>query len=368
MEEVYITIIGAGVVGLAIAAELSKKYKNIIVLEKNSSFGQEISSRNSEVIHSGIYYPNNYLKAKLCVEGRKLLYEYCKKYSIPHLKIGKLIVATNTDEEKQLKELYNNGFKNGVEDIKIIDKKEILKLEPNVKGTMAIFSPQTGIIDSHSLMKSLYFNAKSNEVLFSFESEVNYIEKTKGGYIIGIKNSDYKFCSKIVINSAGLNSDNIAKIAGINIETCGYKLVYCKGSYFAYNKKSPVRKLIYPLPHNDLKGLGIHATLNLAWRLRFGPDTEYIDKIDYNVDYKKIDHFYNNAIKLINGLEKENFTPDTSGIRPKIKGTGIKDYIINDEIEKGLYGFINLIGIESPGLTSCLAIANYVKKIIEKYD
>lgn len=188
--------------------------------------------------------------------------------------------------------------------------------------------------------------------------------RKKAGYLIGIKNDDYKFISKVVINSAGLYSDHIAELAGINVDSAGYRLKYCKGSYFSYAKKSPVKMLVYPVPHKDLTGLGVHATLDLGGRLRFGPDTEYIDAIDYKVDVDKRDIFYKGASKIINGLEKELFVPDMCGIRPKIKGEGIKDFIIRHENEIGLEGFVNLMGIESPGLTASLSIAKYVKGVV----
>lgn len=365
MDKVNITIIGAGVIGLAIAAELSKKYSEIIVLEKHDKFGQETSSHNSEVIHSGIYYPADSLKASLCVEGVELLYEYCEKHAIPHSRLGKLIVATNEDETGRLAELYNTGTQNGVRNLSIIGKEEIGRREPNVNAISALYSPNTGIVDSHSLMESFYKAASAADVLFSFDSDVDLIEKAESGYLMGIKEDEYKFSSEIVINSAGLYSDYIAELAGIDIDNAGYRLRYCKGSYFSYAKKPPVKMLIYPVPHKDLTGLGTHATLDLGGRLRFGPDIEYIDALDYKVDANKRDVFYEGANKIIKGLEREAFIPDMVGIRPKIKGDGIKDFVIKHETERGMVGFINLIGIESPGLTACLTIAKYVGKIVD---
>ena len=200
MDEVKITIIGAGVVGLAIAAELSQEYDDIVVLEKHDKFGRETSSRNSEVIHSGIYYPPNSLKAKLCVEGAKLLYEYCEKHSISHSRLGKLIIASNEPELADLQELYDTGIHNGVKGLTLIGKDEINKMEPNVKAKAALYSPNTGIIDSHSLMSRLYRFANASGVLFSFNTEVNLIEKQKNAYVVGIKNDSYKFVSSVVIN------------------------------------------------------------------------------------------------------------------------------------------------------------------------
>jgi L-2-hydroxyglutarate oxidase LhgO len=365
MDEIGITIIGAGVIGLAVAAELSVRYDNIVVLERHGTFGQETSSRNSEVIHSGIYYPEGSLKARLCVDGAGYLYEICERYSIPHKKLGKLIVATDESELKTLEELYQKGQRNNVKGLLILNKDNVNKMEPNVKAAAALYSPYTGIVDSHSLMKYFYNMAEDNGVLFAFNSEVNRLDKANNGFVVGIQHDGYQFRTKVVINCAGLLSDYIAKLAGIDIQKNGYELKYCKGSYFSYAKKAPLKMLIYPVPHKDLTGLGVHATLDLGGRLRFGPDTEYIDVIDYKVDVNKRDIFYEGASKIINGLEKDAFIPDMAGIRPKIKGDGIKDFVIKHEDDKGLEGFINLVGIESPGLTASFAIARHVKNTVD---
>lgn len=363
MDEVEVAIIGAGAVGLAIAAELSKKY-NLVVLERHGGFGQETSSRNSEVIHSGIYYLPGSLKARLSVEGLRLLYDLCRKHSIPHKKTGKLIVATDDSEVKGLEGLVENGLKNGVSGLRIIGGKEIASLEPAVTALAAIHSPETGIIDAHSLMKHLFCSAEAGGAVFSFTSEADFISPEKGGYVIGIKGEDYRFFSKWVVNSAGLSSDTIASLPGIDVEAAGYGLSYFKGSYFSYQRKSPVGMLIYPLPEKDLSGLGVHATVDISGRLRFGPDSEPVKTIDYGVDPSKRDAFFERASKFIKGLRKEAFIPDMAGVRPRPKGT--RDFIIRHEAERGLEGFINLIGIESPGLTACLSIGAYVRGLMEE--
>jgi L-2-hydroxyglutarate oxidase LhgO len=366
MDKVKITVIGAGVIGLAIAAELSTKYDNIVVLEKHDAFGQETSSRNSEVIHSGIYYSEGSLKARLCVEGAEQLYNICNKHSIPYKRLGKLIVATEQSEFKILEELYKKGQKNNVKGLVIMDESDIKVTEPNTTAIAALYSPNTGIIDSHSLMKHFYNMAQGNGVLFAFNSEVNRLDREKDGFVIGIRQENYQFKSKLVINCAGLSSDYIAKLGGIDIQESSYKLKYCKGSYFSYAKPSPVKMLIYPVPHEELAGLGVHATLDLGGRLRFGPDVEYIEDIDYKVDANKKERFYKAALKIIPGLEKDAFVPDMAGVRPKLSGPNekAKDFIIRDETEKGFGGLINLIGIESPGLTASPAIAKHVQNIV----
>jgi len=369
MDQVNITIIGAGVVGLAIASELSGHYDNIVVLEKHDKFGQETSSRNSEVIHSGIYYPEKSLKASLCVAGAAMLYEICERHAIPHKKIGKIIIATEELEVSMLEDLFKKGLRNGVSGLKLLDEKETVTLEPNTNAIASLYSPSTGIIDSHSLMKHFHNKAEDNGVVFAFNSDVVQLENNNNSFIIGVKQDKYKIKSKIVINCAGLRSDYVAELAGINTEKESYKLKYCKGSYFSYAKPSPVKMLVYPVPHEDLVGLGVHATLDMGGKLRFGPDTEYINDIAYKFDNNKMDDFYRGAVKIIPNLEKSAFTPDMVGIRPKLSGPGEKarDFIIRHEADKGLDGLINLIGIESPGLTASPAIANMVKNIASNY-
>ncbi len=364
MADFSVIVIGAGVIGLSIACKLSHKIKDLLVIEKNPLFGMETSSRNSEVIHAGIYYPEGSLKAKLCVEGRKKLYEFLEKHNLPYKKTGKLIVAKK-DEKEKLIDLYHRGIANGVEGLKIIEKDKVKEMEPSVKADMAIYSRETGIFDSHSFMKALYHNAKKNGAIFAFGQEVSQIEKKDSSYYICNQKGE-KVSATILINSAGLYSDKVASMLGIDIEKENYKISFCKGDYFYYAKRSPVEKLIYPLPHEGLKGLGVHATIDLSGRLKFGPDAYFVDKIDYSVDENKRDFFYDNASIIIDGLEKEYLFPDTSGIRPKLKGQGVRDFIIKDESDKGLSGFINLIGIESPGLTASLAIGEYVSNLVLK--
>jgi len=368
MEKVQATIIGAGVIGLAIAAELSSRCDNIVVLERHDTFGRETSSRNSEVIHSGIYYPEGSLKAQLCVDGAEQLYAICNKYSIPYKRLGKLIVATEPAEIETLEGLYRKGLKNGAKELAIIDRKDIDKIEPNTSAIAALYSPDTGIVDSHSLMKHFYKTAEDNGVIFAFNSEVERLDKENDGFVICVKQEHYQFKSQVVINCSGLSSDYIAELAGIDIQKNNYKLKYCKGSYFSYAKPSPVKMLVYPVPHEELTGLGVHATLDLTGRLRFGPDAEYIDNIDYRVDAHKGERFYEAALKIIPKLEKGAFVPDMAGIRPKLSGPNekAKDFIIKEETEKGLQGLINLVGIESPGLTASPSIAKMVTAIVSR--
>jgi L-2-hydroxyglutarate oxidase LhgO len=369
VEKIDITVLGAGVIGLAIARELSKTCKDIFVLEKNLSFGQEISSRNSEVIHTGIYYPKDSLKTKTCIEGRHLIYEFCAKNRTAHKKTGKLIVAINDSEVKDLEKIFKQGLENGVDDLRLLSKDEIKELEPNVQAQAAIYSPSTGIFNSHDFMKELIFQFESNGGNIAYDTEVVGIDKINGGFEVSVKNTNdsiFKFSTRIFINSAGLNSDKIAGMVGLAKDE--YKLKYCKGDYFRAhsNKAKLINRLVYPVPKNDRAGLGIHATLDLAGSLRFGPDDEYVDRIDYNINPSKREIFYQSIYKFLPFMQPDDLTADMSGIRPKLQGPGdnFRDFIIRDEADQGLAGFINLIGIESPGLTASLSIARIVKNMV----
>jgi L-2-hydroxyglutarate oxidase LhgO len=375
MEEIGITIVGAGVIGLNIAAELSSAYKDIFVIEKDYSFGQETSSRNSEVIHAGIYYPEDSLKARTCVEGNRTLYEICQENNIPHRRIGKIIVAVAEEELEDLERLRYNGRNCGVEGLRIISRKELGVLEPNVEGIAGLFSPNTGIIDTHRLMEYFLQRAKDNGAQVAYNTEVRAIERINSGYKISVKDAqgeNFSFKTKILINSAGLNSDVLASLVGIDIDSSNYRLKYSKGQYFrvANKKANLIRHLIYPVPKPKSASLGIHATLDLGGGLRLGPDDEYIprDNPDYSVDDQRRGVFYQAIRDFLPFIGLNDLSPDIAGIRPKLQGENedFRDFIISDESDKGFPGFINLIGIESPGLTGSPVIAKYVKEIIEK--
>ena len=370
MEKVEITIIGAGVIGLACAAELSKTFDEVIVMEKYPSFGQETSSRNSEVIHAGIYYPPGSLKAKLCLEGKKLLYDYCREHAIHHKMIGKLVVATNTNEARQLEKLFHNGSKNGVNDLRLLSRKEIQKMEPHINASSALYSPSTGIFDTHAFMKSLESEAKSRGVIVAYATECIGLITSKDGFTITVKDEkegDFRFCTHILINASGLHADKIAKSAGIDRHD--YTLKYCKGDYFRvhHNKGRYISHLIYPTPAQDSVSLGIHTALDLAGGLRLGPDAEYVDRIDYAIDDSKKESFYQRCHFFLPFIDVEDLSADTSGIRAKLQGPGenFRDFIIKEESDQGIPGLVNLVGIDSPGLTSALSIAKQVKNSIQ---
>ena len=366
MDKAAITIIGAGVVGLAVAAELSLKCRDVVVLEKHDRFGRETSSRNSEVIHAGIYYPKGSLKSLLCREGAERLYGFCDAFRIPHRKLGKVIIATSPEELATLEDVFKRGAVNDVPDLAMLDAGDLRRLEPHTNGIAAVSSPRTGIVDSHALMTCLYKSAMDRSVTFAFNSELDWLSREKDHFVAGVKEGRYRFQSRVVINAAGLQSDRVAGTAGLDVEKLAYRIKPCKGSYFCYQKPSPVKMLVYPVPHEELAGLGVHATLDMGMRLRFGPDVEYVDEIDYRVEEEKKDLFFAGASKIIPGLERSALTPDMAGIRPKLQGPGEKtrDFVIREESDRGLPGLVNLIGIESPGLTASLAIAKMVAELV----
>ncbi len=365
-----ITIIGAGVIGLAIAEELSKRYPDVFLVEKHPTFGQETSSRNSEVIHAGIYYRKDSLKARFCVEGRKLLYEYCKNHDVPFKNCGKLIVATTDEEVRVIDGIQKTAALNGVE-LLMYDKDQVSELEPAVFALKALYSPSTGIVDSHSLMKRYETNAIISGCQVVYGSEVISVRNITGGYEIGLRNPDNTettFTSGIVINAAGLSSDKIANMAGVDDERL--RILFCKGEYFRLNppKNKLINRLVYPVPHHNMEGIGIHVTVDMAGSVKLGPDVKYLETnvYDYRLTPSKQEAFWKSARKFLPFLKLNDISPEMAGIRPKIQRPGEPecDFYINEESRRGLPGLINLIGMESPGLTSSIAIAKYVNTLV----
>lgn len=363
MKNADITIIGAGVVGLAIAAEIARPDLTVFILEKNPAHGSGISSRNSEVIHGGMYYPADSLKAALCVTGRVLLYEIAAQNSIPHKKTGKLIVATKPEETDEIEYLHENARRNGVLSTELINTRKIAQLEPNIQACAALYFPETGIISVHDLMNYFLIQARSKKAQLIVRTKVVRIEQEARNYRIFTENPEggiFDFTTECVINAAGLESDTIANMAGSS-----YQLHYCKGDYcsISHVKRGTVQRLIYPVPVKNHAGLGVHLTIDLSGRLKLGPDATYIPRTEnYAVAAAKASLFFQSASKFLPFLKKENVSPDISGIRPKLQGPG--DGFCDFVIKEDLPGFINLVGIESPGLTSSPAIARHVKKIL----
>ena len=371
MMDADITIIGAGVVGLAIAENVSKTHNNVFLIEKHTSFGQETSSRNSEVIHAGIYYTKDSLKARLCVEGKWMIYDYCKKYDIPFNNCGKLIVATSEEEISVIEGIRLTALKNGVDDLSFLEREQISELEPNIFALKALFSPSTGIVDSHSLMKQYETNSYNNGCQIVYGSEVTGISQIENGYKIDLSDADkknYSFTTRIIINSAGLTSDKVSEMVGISDDSL--KIHFCKGEYFRINppKNRLINRLIYPVPHQKMEGIGIHVTIDIGGGVKLGPDVKYLESniYDYKVTASKQEAFYKSVKKFLPFLEFDDIAPEMAGIRPKIQKPGepLRDFYIMEETIRGYPGFINLIGMESPGLTSSIAIAKYVNGLI----
>jgi L-2-hydroxyglutarate oxidase LhgO len=368
LTEINVAIIGAGVIGLATACEVAQGEKEVFVLEKNRTFGLDTSSRNSEVIHAGIYYPEDSLKAKLCVEGRNLLYRLCDDHNIAYKKSGKIIVAADENEVSWLEELYEQGRKNGIDDLVLLSRTKVKELEPNIEARAGLLSPSSGIFDSHNLLKFLYSQGRAKGAEFVFGTEVIGVERIGTRYKVQIKDRDgiSDVLAHVILNCAGLNSDRIAHLAGIDIAKADYRLHYCKGEYFSLDSKykNLISRLIYPAP--DQAGHGIHWRQALDGRVLLGPSAHYVGAIDYSVDETHKQYFYNSAKRFLPFLELEDLAPESAGIRPKLQGPGddFRDFVITHEEKAGFPGLINLIGIESPGLTAALAIARYVGRMM----
>ncbi|MBN2036740.1 MAG: NAD(P)/FAD-dependent oxidoreductase [Chitinispirillaceae bacterium] len=369
MDTTECIVIGAGVTGLAISEALSRNGREVVLLERHDSFGRETSSRNSEVIHAGFYYPAGSLKARLCVEGNSLLYAFCEANDVPYKRCGKLVVARNDDEQRKINHLFEQGKENGVRDLEQCAPPRIRELEPDIRGTLALLSLSTGIFDTHAFMKRLEQRSLDAGATIAYNCEVIGMTGSGGQYEVLVKDvdgSDTALRCERVINAAGLAAGRIAAMAGIDIDRAGYRVRYCKGEYFGVSNrhKGRLSHLVYPAP--TAISLGIHGVLGLDGGLKLGPSAFFVDEINYDVDPAHARDFYASAKSLFPFLEPGDLSPDMAGIRPKLlrDGESFHDFIIRDEADRGLPGLINLIGIESPGLTSALALAGYVKRLV----
>ncbi|WP_020398748.1 NAD(P)/FAD-dependent oxidoreductase [Kordiimonas gwangyangensis] len=370
MEQVECVVIGAGVVGLATARALALTGHEVLLLEKEADFGTGISSRNSEVIHAGIYYPAGSLKADLCVRGRDMLYAYCREHHVPHQRIGKLIVCGQDQDAAQLDLILEKARANNVHDLERLSPDDVVALEPALGARAALLSPSTGIVDSHALMFSLLADFENAGGTFVKHAEVQRGEATGGGTLLHISSGDeadtIELHSQWVINATGLGAQALASRFDAMPGAAIPKAYYAQGNYFAYSGKVPFGRLIYPLPEPG--GLGVHLTLDLAGSARFGPDVVWCETPDFVVRAERRALFAAAIKRYWPGVVEDRLQPAFAGVRPKIvpRGGGEQDFIIAGPSEHGARGQIHMFGIESPGLTSSLAIADYVSALLER--
>ena len=361
MEEVDSVVIGAGVVGIAVARALALSGREVIVLDAADAIGTETSSRNSEVIHAGIYYPKDSLMARFCVQGRRMLYDFCRERGVPFANCGKLIVATTEAETERLAGIKARAEANGVEDMRLLSAAEAVALEPNLACTAALFSGTTGVVDSHAYMLALQGEAEHAGAVFVFHSPVTGGRVTGSGTELVVGSAEpMRLRCRLVVNCAGLHAPDLARsIAGMPTQLVP-PAYYAKGNYFTLTGRSPFSRLIYPVPVPG--GLGVHLTVDLGGQARFGPDVEWIERIDYDVDPTRAEGFYAAVRRYWPDLRDGALQPGYAGIRPKIvpKGAPGQDFVIQGPQSHGVSGLIHLFGIESPGLTAAIALAEHV--------
>ncbi len=361
MELVDAVVVGAGVVGLAVARALALAGREVIVVDAAEGIGTETSSRNSEVIHAGIYYPQGSLMARLCVEGRRLLYAFCDEHGVPYEKCGKLIVATTDAEAERLDGILARAERNGVEGMRLLSGEDARAMEPALACVAALHSPETGILDSHAYMLALQGDAEAAGAMFAFHAPVLGGRAEAGAVVLDIGGAEpMTLSARTVVNAAGLHATALATaIAGMPRQMVP-RTYYARGNYFTLAGRAPFARLIYPVPEPG--GLGVHLTLDLGGQARFGPDVEWIDAIDYAVDPRRADVFYAAVRRYWPGLRDGALLPGYAGIRPKIAGPGepAQDFVVQPPSAHGVAGLINLFGIESPGLTAAIALADLV--------
>jgi L-2-hydroxyglutarate oxidase LhgO len=355
-----VLVVGAGVVGLAAARALALRGHAVVVAEATGGIGNGVSSRNSEVVHAGMYYPSGSLRARHCVNGRRMLYAFCDGHGVPHARCGKLIVATNALEQAKIEGIYEQGIVNGVEGLSFLTAAQALALEPNLSCTGAVLSSETGIIDSHALMLALQGDLEDAGGMIAFNAPVERIRRTRAGWEVQVGNEPDALVFDAIVNAAGLGAQALARATPDYPQERVPPLVLAKGNYFGCLGRPAFSRLIYPAPVDG--GLGTHVTLDLNGRMRFGPDVEWIEREAYEVDPARAESFYASIRRYWPGLPDGALVPDYAGIRPKLTGPGGKaaDFMIDGPVEHGLAGLVQMFGIESPGLTSCLSLAEDV--------
>jgi L-2-hydroxyglutarate oxidase LhgO len=368
IETIECVVVGAGVIGLAIAREMAVRGHEVLVVDSADSIGTETSSRNSEVIHAGIYYPRNSLKARLCVAGRERLYAYCLEHGVAHDRIGKLIVAAAEDELPTLSGIREAAHENGVADVDFVTRAAVRQMEPDIRCVGALFSPSTGIVDSHGLMLAYQGDAESAGALVALRSRAIGGRVGSGPIELDMVTDDgpgMTLRCRYVFNSAGLGANALAsRLSGLGAAHVP-SLFLARGCYFTMSGRAPFRHLIYPVP--TLASLGVHVTLDLAGQVRFGPDVEWIDTVDYSVDPARADAFYDSVRRYYPALPDDALLPGYAGVRPKLQAPGepAADFRIDGPETHGIQGLVNLYGMESPGLTASLAIATYTADLVD---
>lgn len=364
-----VVIVGGGVVGLACAVHAGASGREVLLIERHVRCGQECSSRNSGVIHAGLYYAPASLKARLCVQGRELLYARCARHGIAHAQCGKLIVASSESERGQLQVLLQRGLDNGAGDLRLVEQAELRALEPRVQALAALWSPRTGIVDVHGLMDSYRADAHDAGAVFAMRTGVTKLTSAGGAWRVETRDDDGRVqavdCGRVV-NAGGLRADRIAAMAGVDVDAAGLRQRYCRGDYFALSPAlgKLTQHLVYPLP--GAAGLGIHVTFDTGGQFSAGPDAQYVDDIDYRVDGGKQAAFAAALRRYLPEVRDADLTPGYVGVRPKLQGPGepFRDFVVEDAAVHGLPGLINLVGIESPGLTASEAIALRVRELL----
>lgn len=371
MDRVDVTIVGAGVVGLSVAASVAREGLAVLLLERHESFGRESSSRNSKVIHASIYYPKDSLKGRLCLKGNEMMYDLCRRHGIPHRNTGKLIVAVTGEEAARLPSLLEVARDSGAVGVRIVGPDEIAALEPHATAVAALHCPTSGVVDSHALMQHFLATALRGGADVLYGAEVCSVRKDAGGYEVGVREKSgapSSLGTRLLVNCAGLESGNVAALAGIDQDGALYRIHYRKGVYFrvARGLERLPSMLVYPVPPSDAT-VGIHTCPDLGGGMRLGPYDTWSETADYTVDECLRDHFYEACKPFLPTLGRGDIQPDMAGIQAKRFGPGepSRDFVIRDEADRGLPGLINLIGIESPGLTASPAIGKMVAGMVE---
>ncbi len=371
--EMDAAVVGGGVVGLAVLLALAEGGRDAVLFEQHPDVGRETSSRNSEVLHGGMYYRPGSLKARLCVAGRRAAVEFCRRHSVPYRPCGKMVVATTEDEIPKLEKLLATGRENGVEGLCLVTASECERFSPGVRAVAALHSPATGVVNAHGFMNAIRRQAEADGGMVVCGATVDGLRREDDGWEVSYRDADGAgaVSARTVVNAAGLSAQAVMRLAGMDPDAAGLTLYPCKGNYFSVQGEARTRigGLVYPVPDANLTGLGVHTVVDYQGGVKLGPDTCYVepaDEYDYSVDAELGGRFYDSVIRYLPFLRPDDLAPDMAGMRPKLSGPGqpARDFYIAEESSRGLPGFINLAGIESPGLTASLAIGRHVAEMV----